>query len=119
MKRLIKMSDDVFVLPSHQGSFGSTMIKENACGIPVMASLMCGATGAGVHGQTGLLVSCGDHGDMSRAIEKACKYRRVRARMMGGAPQIGLKPVSTKQNNQRSASAISSEDYFNPLNFNS
>jgi len=81
---------DVLVLPSHREGFGSTVIEANACGIPVVASRIYGLTDAVVHGQTGLLVTCGDVGELSQAMEKLGKDRKLRVRL-GRAAQRRVK----------------------------
>lgn len=81
---------DVFVLPSHREGFGSTVIEANACGIPVVASRIYGLMDAVVHGKTGLLVTCGDAGELSQAMEKLGKDRKLRVRM-GRAAQRRVK----------------------------
>jgi len=81
---------DVLVLPSHREGFGSTVIEANACGIPVVASRIYGLTDAVVHGQTGLLVTCGDAGELSQAMEKLGKDRKLRVRL-GRAAQRRVK----------------------------
>jgi glycosyltransferase involved in cell wall biosynthesis len=72
---------DVLVLPSHREGFGSTVIEAGACGIPALASRIYGLTDAVVHGQTGLLVPCGEVGELTRAMERLGKDKNLRLRM--------------------------------------
>ena len=81
---------NIFVLPSHREGFGSSVIEAGACGIPVVASRIYGLTDAVVHGRTGLLVTCGDVGELARAMERLGKDRKLQLRM-GRAAQRRVK----------------------------
>jgi glycosyltransferase involved in cell wall biosynthesis len=57
---------DLFVLPSHQESFGLAALEAMACEVPVISSDAGGIPEINIHGQTGYLSAVGDVDDMAK-----------------------------------------------------
>lgn len=60
---------DVLCLPSYREGFGLVLVEAGACGLPVVASHIYGATDAVVDGETGLLHAPGDVNDLTSKLK--------------------------------------------------
>ena len=76
---------DIFVLPSHREGFGSTVIEAAAAGIPSIASRIYGLTDAVADGQTGLLHTSGEIGELAEAMARLAGDPDERQRMGAAA----------------------------------
>jgi glycosyltransferase involved in cell wall biosynthesis len=59
---------DVFVLPSLSEGMSNTIQEAMGCGLPVIATDVGGTRELVVHGQTGLLVPCGEPRALAAAV---------------------------------------------------
>ena len=78
---------DVLCLPSYREGFGSILIEAAATGIPVVASRIYGITDAVIDGQTGLLHTPGDVGEIAAHLERLASDADLRA-ALGAAGQV-------------------------------
>jgi len=72
---------DIFCLPSYREGFGSSIIEAAAVGLPSVASRIYGITDAVVDGETGLLHTPRDVGDLTAKLERLVEDAELRARM--------------------------------------
>lgn len=82
---------DVCLVPSHVESFGLVALEAQACGIPVVASSVGGLRSIVNEGQSGFLVSAGDHvgfGDATaRILSNPCLSALMAKKSVGIAKQ--------------------------------
>ena len=72
---------DAFVLPSHREGFPVTPLEASAMGLPVIASNIRGCVDAVVNGQTGILVTPGNSGELEGAMRKFLDDRKTARRL--------------------------------------
>lgn len=72
---------DLFVLPSHQESFGVAAIEAQACGIPVIANGIGGLPEVVQDGETGILLPNNHPDTIYEAIKKLILNKELRIKM--------------------------------------
>ena len=61
---------DILVLPSFREGFGLVIMEAAAMGIPAIGSKIYGLSDSIIHGETGLLVTPKDSGELAKALHK-------------------------------------------------
>ena len=89
---------DIFILPSVQETFGVSAVEAAACGLPVIASDVCGLPEVVINNKTGLLVKTGDPETLAEAIIQLADNREL-TRKMGRAGRDFVKKEYEWNNN--------------------
>lgn len=76
---------DIFLLPSYRESFGVTVIEAAACGVPAVASRICGLTDAVEEDVTGLMHPPGDVAALCDCLKRLCTDSTLRLKMGNAA----------------------------------
>lgn len=90
-------ASDVLVLPSHSEGLPNVVLEAMACGLPVVATNVGGIPEAVVHGETGFLVSPGDHQELAARILTLAQNPDLR-RTMGAAGRRRIETVFRWEN---------------------
>jgi glycosyltransferase involved in cell wall biosynthesis len=77
----ILAASDIFALPSVDEPFGRAIVEAMACEKPVVATRSGGVPEIVVEGETGLLVSPGDDGELAAALRQLTGSEELRRRM--------------------------------------
>lgn len=72
---------DVALFPSESESFGLSMLEAQACGVPVVATLVGGLPEVVLHGETGYLEQVADSEAMARRVEMLLSDEPLRQAM--------------------------------------
>jgi glycosyltransferase involved in cell wall biosynthesis len=79
---------DVFVFPTENDAFPSSVIEAMACGLPVVTTPVGAIKTIVVHGETGLLVQPGNHGQLFQALVAIMSDTTLASRLGQGGRQI-------------------------------
>ena len=72
---------DIFVLPSYAEGLPISLLEAMACGIPVIVSGVGGIPAVVTHEQEGFLITAGNRGELSMALNKLINSPQLRERM--------------------------------------
>lgn len=90
-------ASDVLCLPSYREGFGTVVIEAAATSVPAVASRIYGITDAMVHGETGLLFTAGDYGELAAALAAILADDSLRARLGCEARRRAVEYFSQEQ----------------------
>lgn len=87
---------DVYVHPAKADTFPTSVIEAEACGLPVIASAVCGIPEQIEEGTTGYLVPVGDAEQMARRIIELKENSTLRERMGSNAAKLAKERYDQK-----------------------